>query len=147
MQNIEIGPLDSETLWIEALPIAQVLWPELRVDGYLRSLRSMAADGYTLWGMRCDGLLVTIAGIQEIELLARGKILWLFDMATHSEHQSKGFGAHMLSFLQEHAKSNGYSRLLLHTSATREATIDFYRAQLGEPFGVVFRCITGKPNL
>ncbi len=145
MKKPEIVPLDTETLWLEALPIAQFLWPELRAESYVRCLMSMSAKGYLLWGIRSNGLLVGIAGVQEIELLARGRILWLFDMATHPEYQGNGFGAQMLSFLREYARSNGYSRLLLHTSATREATINFYRAQLGEPFGVVFRSVTGEP--
>lgn len=147
MQNVDIVSLDNETLWLEALPIAKVLWPELQAQDYVRSLTSMSAKGYALWGVRANGLLVGIAGVQEIELLARGRILWLFDMATHPDHQGKGFGARMLSFLEEYARTNGYSRLLLHTSVTREATINFYRSQLGEPFGVVFRTVTGKPEV
>jgi GNAT superfamily N-acetyltransferase len=146
MQDSEIAPLNTEVLWLEAFPIAQALWPELQQEGYVRSLTSMSTKGYALWGIRSNGLLVGIAGVQEVELLARGRILWLFDMATHPDYQGNGFGARMLSFLQEYARSNGYSRLLLHTSATREATINFYRSQLGEPFGVVFRSVTGKPN-
>lgn len=146
MQGTDIVPLNTEAQWLEAFPIAQVLWPELQADSYVRSLASMSTKGYVMYGMRSDGLLVGVAGVQEIELLARGRILWLFDMATHPKHQGKGFGARMLSFLQEHARLNGYSRLLLHTGASREATISFYRSQLGEPFGVVFRSITGKPD-
>lgn len=146
MQNTEITLLDTKSLWLEALPIAQTLWPELEEEGYVRSLVSMTTNGYALWGIRFKGELVGIAGVQEIELLARGRILWLFDMATHPNHQGKGFGTSMLRFLEGHAKSNGYSRLLLHTSASREATINFYRTKLGEPFGVVFRSITGGPN-
>jgi GNAT superfamily N-acetyltransferase len=147
MQNVDIVSLDNEILWLEALPIAKVLWPELQAEDYVRSLTSMSAKGYALWGTRFNGLLVGIAGVQEIELLARGRILWLFDMATHPHHQGKGFGARMLSFLEEYARTNGYSRLLLHTSVTRGATINFYRSQLGEPFGVVFRTVTGKPEV
>jgi GNAT superfamily N-acetyltransferase len=146
MQNPDIVSLNTEALWLEALPIAQVLWPELQAEGYVRSLTSMSMKGYVLYGIRSNDLLVGIAGVQEVELLSRGKILWLFDMATHPAHQGKGFGARMLSFLQEYARSNGYSRLLLHTSASREATINFYRSQLGEPFGVVFSSVTGKPG-
>lgn len=146
MQSHDIGPLNTEALWLEAFPIAQVLWQELQADGYVHSLTSMSAKGYVLYGMRSNGMLVGIAGVQEVELLARGRILWLFDMATLPEHQGKGFGARMLSFLQEYARSNGYSRLLLHTGANRDATINFYRSQLGEPFGVVFRSVTGKPD-
>ena len=106
----------------------------------------MSKAGYTLFGLRVEGELIAIAGCQEIQLLARGKILWLFDMATNPLRQGNGFGSQLLAFLQRHAKTNGYSRLLLHTSASREATIAFYRSKLGEPFGVVFRAITGKPD-
>jgi len=146
MQDTAIVLLDTEALWLEAFPIAQALWPELQAEGYVRSLTSMSAKGYSLYGIRSSGLLVGIAGVQEVELLARGRILWLFDMATHPEHQGNGFGSQLLSFLRDHARSNGFSRLLLHTSASREATISFYRSQLGEPFGVVFRAVTGKPD-
>lgn len=146
MRQCEIAVLNTRELWLEALPIARVLWPELRSEGYVRSLASMSGTGYTLFGLRHSGMLVAIAGVQEIELLARGKVLWLFDMATHPDHQGKGFGSRLLAYLREHARSNGYSRLLLHTSSSREATISFYQSQFGEPFGVVFRAVTGKAD-
>lgn len=139
--NIEI--LNTQTQWLEAFPIATVLWPELRSETYLSRLNEMTAKGYTLFGSRSNGVLIGIAGVQEIELLARGKILWLFDMAILPVYQGNGFGKQLIEFLQDYAKSNSYSRLLLHTGADREATIEFYRAQLGEPFGVVFRTVTG----
>jgi len=145
MHQSDVAPLNTEALWLEALPILQVLWPELRAETYVRSLASMQERGYELFGIRSEDELVAVAGVQEIELLARGKILWLFDMATHPQHQGKGFGTRLLRFLQSYARAHGYSRLLLHTSASREATIAFYRSQLGEPFGVVFRSVTGKP--
>jgi GNAT superfamily N-acetyltransferase len=140
--STNIVVLNSEPLWLEAFPIATVLWPELLSETYLCSLTAMTEKGYTLFGVRADGVLIGIAGVQEIELLARGKILWLFDMAIHPSHQGKGFGKRLVEFLQNYAKSNGYSRLLLHTGMEREATIEFYRSQLGEPFGVVFRTVT-----
>lgn len=146
MHEYEIAALNTRERWLEALPIARILWPELEPEAYVISLASMSATGYKLFGVRHGGTLVSIAGVQEIELLARGKVLWLFDMATHPDHQGKGFGARLLAFLREFARSNGYSRLLLHTSSSREATISFYRSQLREPFGVVFRSVTGKPD-
>ena len=146
MHQSDVAPLNTEALWLEALPILQVLWPELRAETYVRSLASMQERGYELFGIRSEDELVAVAGVQEIELLARGKILWLFDMATHPQHQGKGLGARLLRFLQGYAQANGYSRLLLHTGANREATIAFYRSQLGEPFGVVFRSVTGEPD-
>ena len=142
----QITALKTEAEWLNAFPIAQALWPELERPTYLQTLASMVKTGYILFGLHVKGELVAIAGCQEIQLLARGKILWLFDMATHPNKQGAGFGSQLLAFLQQYAKSNGYSRLLLHTSAGRTATLAFYRSRLGEPFGVVFRAVTGNPN-
>lgn len=144
--STNIACLNTEAVWLEALPIAKVLWPELCSETYILRLRSMTVKGYVLFGIRERDVLVGIAGVQEIELLARGKILWLFDMVIHPAHQGRGFGGALVNFLQGYAKSNGYTRLLLHTSAEREATVEFYRSQLGEPFGVVFRAVTGEPH-
>ncbi len=141
----DIFHLTTPALWLEALPVAQVLWPELRAEDCLARLTAMTASAYALYGIRAEGALVGIAGVQEIALLARGKVLWLFDMAVLPSHQGQGMGTRLLDFLQALAREGGYSRLLLHTRADREATVDFYRAQLGEPFGVVFRAVTGEP--
>lgn len=145
MQPAEIQLLNTEALWSEAFPVIRELWPELQMASYVRRLESMSNKGYSLYGLRSAGVLVSVAGVQEIELLARGKILWLFDMATRQDQRGMGYGSQLIRFLREHATAHGYSRLLLHTSATRETTINFYRAQLGEPFGVVFRAITDAP--
>jgi hypothetical protein len=37
----DVEQLNTEALWLEALPILQVLWPELRAEAYVRSLASM----------------------------------------------------------------------------------------------------------
>jgi GNAT superfamily N-acetyltransferase len=138
-----LEPLSSESAWLEAFPIAQVLWPDLSQVAYVLNLHTMTNQGYRLFGLRHDDRLVSIAGVQEIQLLARGKILWLFDMATVPDQQGSGFGRHLLKLLTEYATANGYTRLLLHTSAERSRTIEFYRSELGNPFGVVFRVVTG----
>ncbi len=141
----KITILNTEPPLLEAFPVAQVLWPELRSTVYVSRLKSMTATGYTLFGCRSDGVLVGIAGVQEIEFLARGKILWLSDMAVHPAHRGKGLGKQLLDFLQDYAKSNGDTRLPPRTGANRAATIEFYCAQPGEPFGVLFRAVTGTP--
>ena len=145
MPSTDIFHLSTPALWLEALPVAQVLWPDLIADDYLKRLADMTAKGYALYGIRSEGALAGIAGVQEISLLARGKVLWLFDMAVLPGHRGGGLGVRLLEHLKELARNGGYSRLLLHTSADREATCGFYRSQLGEPFGVVFRAVTGEP--
>jgi hypothetical protein len=47
-----VEQLNTEALWLEALPILQVLWPELLAEAYVRSLASMQEGGYVLFGIR-----------------------------------------------------------------------------------------------
>jgi hypothetical protein len=35
MHQSDVAPLNTEALWLEALPILQVLWPELRAEAYV----------------------------------------------------------------------------------------------------------------
>lgn len=146
MSETEVVILRDESDLKNAFPVVQVLWPDLEYESFVDAISSMTGKGYTLFGLRIGSTIVSIAGVQEIQLLARGKVLWLFDMATLEKHQGKGYGKRLLSFAQQYARENGYSRLLLHTGMERENTIRFYQSQLGDEFGVVFRAVTGPPD-
>jgi len=134
--------LITEEQWREAFPVLQTLWPDLSLAVYLQRRLRLQQNGYSLFGLRDAGSLVAVAGVQTFELLARGRALWLFDMATSGECQGQGHGSALLELIQQHARAEGYTRLLLHTANERERTIDFYRTRIGEPFGVVFRVLT-----
>lgn len=136
-------PLTEEEEWRAAHPAVCSLYPDLSVDDWIERVRELSRQRYTLFGLLKDEIILTIAGVQHLELLTVGKVLWLFDMATREECKGKGYGKAMLKHLEAYAEENGYARLLLHTSMKREDTISFYRGHFGEPFGYVFRAVTG----
>ena len=145
--KVSITELKSEAGLRAALPVLQVLWPNLDYESLADAMGSMTAKGYTLFGLWSGTEIVCVAGVQEIQLLAIGKILWLFDMATLRPQQGKGYGSRLLEFVKQYANDQGYSRLLLHTSGEREDTIKFYESHLGDAFGVVFRAVIGPREL
>lgn len=134
--------LTDEKAWRAAHPAMCSLYPDLSEDDWVGRVRELSQERYTLFGLEVEGEIVTVAGVQHLELLTVGKVLWLFDMATADSWRGRGYGKEMLKHLELYAQGNGYTRLLLHTSMKREETISFYRRYFGEPFGYVFRSVT-----
>lgn len=135
----EVVELTTESEWREAHPVITALYPELLEEEFVTSLRTIVPQGYKLFALRDFGKIVSVVGIQPMHLLVVGKIIWIFDMATDLTVQSKGYGTELLNFVEEYAKQNGYTRVLLHAPIQRDNAIRFYESNMGEASGLVFR--------
>lgn len=135
-----IQELQSQEEWREAFPIMRELRTHLNEQQYLDLLRSMAQEGYRLFGLRDGGRIVSLAGIGVLTNLYYGRYVWVYDLVTVSDARSKGYGRRLLEFIEEFAHREGCQIVALSSNLVRLGTHRFYEERMGyEKPSFVFR--------
>lgn len=73
--------------------------------------------------------VVAVAGFRVGENLAWGHFLYVDDLVTLSQYRSKGYGAHLLSWLKEKAEKEGCEQMHLDSGIQRKEAHRFYERE------------------
>ena len=94
--------------FIKAFPIVQQLRPHLEERAYLNLIKDMQKEGYRMFALFDAATdaekIVAVAGIIQLTNLVYGKHIWIYDLVTDTACRSKGYGAILLSFINDLAK-------------------------------------------
>lgn len=122
--NVRIATSDEE---IEKT--ADVLL-ELRTnftkDQLIERIRQQAQHGYQLAYIESGGDVLCVAGFVVGTKLAWGKHIYVDDLVTAARHRSKGAGAAMIAWLEDHARKLGCEQIHLGSGVQRFAAHRFY---------------------
>lgn len=135
MSDLVITELTSDAQLQAAYPVLSFLRDRLCPETFLDEIRLQEEDGYRLYGGSVDATIVAIAGIRPAHTLARGKHVFIDDLATLPEFQGKGHATRMLRHLAQRAAAEGWPRIYLDS---RDTARGFY-----EKIG--FQCLTSVP--
>ncbi|MET0068371.1 MAG: GNAT family N-acetyltransferase [Candidatus Thiodiazotropha sp.] len=108
--------------------LIQALRPELDEPAFIRAVRRMQPQGYRLALLETGGRAVALAGFRISESLAWRRYLYVDDLVTRPEDRSKGYGARLLEWLQQHAAECGCKQIHLDCGMPREAAHRFYQS-------------------
>ena len=86
-------------------------------------------EGYQLAYVEDVRGAVAVAGFRISENLAWGRFLYVDDLVTLAEHRSKGYGAHLLGWMHDFARSQGCRELHLDSGTQRTEAHRFYKQQ------------------
>lgn len=110
-------------------PVVAQLRPHLSEDGFVEQVRRQQADGYRLVALEEAGEVRAVAGFRVLEMLSRGRFLYVDDLVTDEAHRSAGHGATLLTWLREEGKRTGCRRLDLDSGTQRERAHAFYERE------------------
>ncbi len=122
--NIRIATTDSEIT--ACYPVMRELRPHVAKEGFLSRVRAQEKSGYVLAYVEESFGPVAVAGFRVGESLGRGRFLYVDDLVTLSTHRSKGYGAALLSWLNEYAKGESCGQLHLDSGVERKEAHRFY---------------------
>lgn len=125
--NICIATTDAEIA--ACYPVMRELRAHIAEDQFLFRIRSQGDAGYRLVFVQVPEGVVAVAGFRVGENLAWGRFLYVDDLVTRAAHRSKGYGAALLSWLKEHAATNGCSQLHLDSGIQRSDAHRFYERE------------------
>ncbi len=116
----------------EAFPVFHELRYYVSEERFFERLASMRPRGYRVFAVR-DGAqdqIVAYAGVEITETM-RGRQLYVHEMVTTERARSKGYGAAMMAYLEEFARSNDCDILALSSNVAREGAHRFYETKIG----------------
>ena len=103
------------------------LYPTLTQDDYNSFVSETIPDINQLFGLFEGDCLLTVASTHTARLIGGDRILWIFHMVTREGYRSRGYGGHLISYLEDYARQNGFDQLRVHSFSYRMRAHHFYR--------------------
>jgi GNAT superfamily N-acetyltransferase len=99
---------------------------QLKRTEFVTTIKRMQSDGYQLASLEEEGEVRALAGFRIIEMLARGKFMYVDDLITDAEVRSQGYGDQLFDWLVDYAKEQGCQLLDLDSGVQRFDAHRFY---------------------
>jgi len=125
--SIRIATTDAEIA--ACYPVMRELRPQLAEEQFLSRIRAQEKAGYRLAFVEESSAPVAVAGFRVEENLAWGRFLYVDDLVTLATHRSSGYGAALLSWLNEYASAHGCLQLHLDSGIQRRDAHRFYERE------------------
>ncbi|PLR95054.1 GNAT family N-acetyltransferase [Bacillus sp. T33-2] len=129
--TIKITELKSETELREAFPVMRQLRTHLNEQSYLELVKEATEkEGYKMAALYEQGKIVAVTGFMPMITLYHGSYIWVCDLVTVAGARSKGYGAALLTYVQNWAKDNGYTLVSLSSGLQRVDAHRFYEDKM-----------------
>lgn len=103
------------------------LRPHLTADGFVEQALVQLTEGYQLAALEEDGRVEALAGFRMYHItVAGGKAVYVDDLVTSSANRSTGYGAMLLGWVEDYARSEGCIRLSLDSGVDNSRAHRFY---------------------
>lgn len=107
-------------------PVMVQLRPHLSEQTFLEQVRRQMGDGFRLAALEEGGQVHAVAGFRVIEMLSRGRHVYVDDLVTDAQARSTGYGRTLLDWLKDYARAQGCTRLHLDSGTQRTDAHRFY---------------------
>lgn len=101
----------------------------LKRSEFLSTVRMMESDGFRLAFLKNNGKVVAVAGYRIYTNLLMGKNMYVDDLVTSKNAQSRGYGSQIVDWLREKARSEGCTYFRLDSGVSRSRAHRFYFEQ------------------
>ncbi len=138
-----IQELTTHEQFCEAYPVMHELRLDLNQDDYLDLLNVMFKEGYRMFALRDDeNCIVALTGIAVLTNFYYGRHVWVYDLVTSGAARSRGYGAQLLSFIEEFARAEACQTIALSSGMPRVDAHRFYLERMNyTKHGFVFKKI------
>lgn len=109
----------------------KALRPHMDETDYLKIVKEMITEGYTLAFIEEDGIAASVVGFRYLQYLFNGKHVYIDDLSTLPEYRGKGYASKLLDYVIDYAKQKGYKMVTLDSGYHR---IDAHRLYLNKEF-------------
>lgn len=126
-----ITELTEPDEWQAAFPVLQELRSHLTEESFLERLETMRANGYRLFATIEDGELLAVAGVIVQTNFYYARHAFLYDLVTTDSRRSEGIGAELLAHVEEWAREQDCTRIVLESGLWRSDAHRFYENRMG----------------
>lgn len=93
---------------------------------FVEQVRRQQGEGYHLAFVEDDGQVTAVAGFRLLEMLSRGRFMYVDDLVTDAGRRSQGHGDALFDWLQVYAREHGCRLLDLDSGVQRFDAHRFY---------------------
>ena len=130
LDGVRLRHAESDADVQACFPLMRELRPHLASpEDFLARVRRQAAEGYRLLVAWEDGTPVALGGYRIVEMLVRGRFLYLDDLVTTEAARGRCLGAHVLRTLAAEARAAGLPALVLDTAIDNTSAHRFYERE------------------
>ncbi|TFJ91207.1 GNAT family N-acetyltransferase [Lentibacillus salicampi] len=130
--TLTVKELQTQYDILHAFSVMKQLRPHLDETTYLELVtEAKAIDMYHLFALFDQGEIVAVTGFKPMVTLYYGRFVWVCDLVTREDKRSHGYGEHLLSFVHEWGKDNGYEAVALSSGLKRMDAHRFYEKKMG----------------
>lgn len=116
---------------MHAFPIVKELRTHLDMESFLKLTAQMKVDGYRLFAIHNDGIMVGVAGFAIRSNFYYGKYVFVYDLVTSHIYRSKGYGEKILRYIHNLGKENDCDMVVLESGLKRLDAHRFYENKMG----------------
>jgi GNAT superfamily N-acetyltransferase len=147
-QPTVIKELKNEREWKEAFPLMKQLRTHLTEERFLELVNEATEkQNYQLFSLSENRKMVALIGFMPMITLYHGKFLYICDLVTDSDMRSKGYGATLLSYVENYSKVNGFKLVSLSSGLQRKDAHCFYENKMEyDKVSYVFTKLLGGEN-
>jgi GNAT superfamily N-acetyltransferase len=110
------------------------LRPHLNKEDYLSQTREMMNEGYRMIYIEQDGKAIAFSGFRNMNMFYSGKIIYIDDLGTLTEHRGKGCGTMLLNYIHDLARTEGKTAVHLDSGHHRFTA---HRLYLNQGYNIV----------
>jgi len=126
---MKIVVAETEQVIAVCFPVMFELRPHLIKDAFVERIQQQQLQGYRLAYVEVAGKPAAVAGFRICNNLAWGKFLYVDDLVTSAAQRSHGYGAALLTWLNEYAVKEGCDQLHLDSGVQRKEAHRFYERE------------------
>jgi len=127
MNSSTIALATSDSDIARCFPVMVQLRPHLAKADFVGRVQRMQSQGYQLASLTDDaGLVRSVAGFRQLDMLFSGKTLYVDDLVTDSASRSQGYGDRLFDWLLDWARNEGCDEFSLDSGTQRVDAHRFY---------------------
>ncbi|MCK6258579.1 GNAT family N-acetyltransferase [Fictibacillus sp. KIGAM418] len=131
MMTGTVKELIGDSEWLKGFTVMKELRTELSQQEYLELMQIMSKEGYRLFALEQEGVAAAVAGIIVRTNFYNKKHVFVYDLVTHPDHRSKGYGEKLLDHVHQWAKEEGCEFASLESGVQRKDAHRFYEDRMG----------------
>lgn len=124
-----IFTVETEAEVARCYAVVAQLRPHLTEEAFVAQVGRQMAQGFQLAALEDGGAVRAVAGFRFQEMLAHGRLMYVDDLVTDEAARSQGYGAALMDWLLEQARSAGCAKLQLDSGVHRFRAHRFYFLQ------------------
>ncbi|WP_336361697.1 GNAT family N-acetyltransferase [Haladaptatus sp. ZSTT2] len=129
MPETTVTELTTEVEWRAAYPVMAELRP-IPEEQYMTYLRTMADEGYRLFGLFEGDDLLAVGGVRISTTFYHGSHIWVYDLVTREDRRSEGHGETLLAHLEQWGADRGCAVIELASGLWRDDAHRFYENRM-----------------